>query len=74
MTPEYILKENPDFLLGGMGIKTSEEILNANPQIKETNAAKNKSIIIVNSSVLLRGSPRIVDETVKLYDEIKKLK
>ena len=74
LTPEYILKENPDFLLGGMGIKSAEEILNANPQVKETNAAKNKSIIIVNSSVLLRGSPRIVDETVKLYDEIKKLK
>ncbi len=74
LTPEYLIKENPDFLLGGMGIKTADEILNASPQIRETNAAKNNNILIVNSSVLLRGSPRIVDETIKLYNELKNLK
>ena len=57
-----------------MGIKTADEILNASPQIRETNAAKNNNILIVNSSVLLRGSPRIVDETIKLYNELKNLK
>lgn len=74
LTPEYIIEENPDFLLIGMGLNTIDEIVVANPQLKDINAIKNKNIIKANSQSLLRGSPRIVDETAKLYEEIKNLK
>lgn len=74
LTPEYIIEENPDFLLVGLGINSVDEIITANPQLKDTNAVKNKNIIKVNSQALLRGSPRIVDETMNLYEEIKNLK
>ena len=71
LTTEYILDEDPDFLLIGMGVNSIEDITTVNPQLKEVKAVKNKNIIKVNSQLLMRGSPRIVDETVKLYDEIK---
>ena len=74
LTPEYIIDENPDFLLIGLGVNSEDEILVANPQLKDINAVKNKNIIKVNSQALLRGSPRIVDETMNLYEEIKNLK
>ena len=74
LTPEYIIEENPDFLLIGLGVTSGDEIITANPQLKDTNAVKNKNIIKVNSQALLRGSPRIVDETMNLYEEIKNLK
>ena len=74
LTPEYIIEENPDFLLIGLGVNNEDEIITANPQLKDINAVKNKNILKVNSQALLRGSPRIVDETMKLYDEIKNLK
>ena len=74
LTPEYIIEENPDFLLVGLGVSSEDEIVTANPQLKDTNAVKNKNIIKVNSQALLRGSPRIVDETMNLYEEIKNLK
>ena len=74
LTPEYIIEENPDFLLVGLGVTSEDEIITANPQLKGTNAVKNKNIIKVNSQALLRGSPRIVDETMNLYEEIKNLK
>ena len=74
LTPEYIIEENPDFLLVGLGINSVDEIVTANPQLKDINAVKNKNIIKVNSQALLRGSPRIVDETMNLYEEIKNLK
>jgi iron complex transport system substrate-binding protein len=74
LTPEYIIEENPDFLLIGLGVTSEDDIITANPQLKDINAVKNKNIIKVNSQALLRGSPRIVDETMKLYEEIKNLK
>ncbi len=74
LTPEYVIEENPDFLLVGLGVTSEDEIVTANPQLKDTNAVKNKNIIKVNSQALLRGSPRIVDETMNLYEEIKNLK
>lgn len=74
LSPEYIIEENPDFLLVGLGINNEDEIVTANPQLKDINAVKNKNIIKVNSQALLRGSPRIVDETMNLYEEIKNIK
>ncbi|MCP5455450.1 MAG: ABC transporter substrate-binding protein [Thermotogae bacterium] len=73
LSPEYILKENPDFLLGAMSIRKTDDILNANPMIKNTRAGKNKNIFIVDSSKILRPSPRLVEEIVILYKELSEI-
>ncbi|PWJ92099.1 iron complex transport system substrate-binding protein [Oceanotoga teriensis] len=73
LSPEYILKENPDFLIGAMSIKKPEDILNANPMINKTNAGKNKNILLVDSSKILRPSPRIIEEIESLYKELSNI-
>lgn len=73
LSPEYILKENPDFLLGAMSIRKTDDILNANPMTKNTRAGKNKNIFIVDSSKILRPSPRLVEEIVILYKELSEI-
>ncbi|MDN5341987.1 MULTISPECIES: ABC transporter substrate-binding protein [Oceanotoga] len=73
LSPEYILKENPDFLIGAMSIKKPEDILNASPMINKTNAGKNKNILLVDSSKILRPSPRIIEEIESLYEELSNI-
>jgi iron complex transport system substrate-binding protein len=74
LSPEFILKENPDFLIGAMSIKSKEDIINGSPLIKNTKAIKNKNVFLVASDKLLRPSPRIFDEIEILYNELRKLK
>ncbi len=74
ISPEYLLAKNPNIIIGGMGINSVEDIVNANPFVKETDAVKNNNVFIVDSSKILRGSPRIFDEIEKLYEEIKNVK
>ena len=72
ISPEYLLKQNPDILMGAMSMKTAKEITDANPFVKETKAGKNNSIFIVDSSQILRGSPRIFGAIKELKEEIEK--
>lgn len=74
ISPEFLLKENPDFLAGAMSIKSPDDILNSNSIIKEVNAGKNKNIFIVDSTKILRGSPRIFEAINELYSELKNIK
>ncbi|WP_300357308.1 ABC transporter substrate-binding protein [Fusobacterium sp.] len=74
ISSEFLLKENPDFIAGSMAIKSSDDILNSNNIIKEVNAGKNKNIFIVDSTKILRGSPRIFEAINELYSELKKIK
>lgn len=74
ISQEYLLKENPDFLAGGMGIKTLEEIKESNAVIKETTAGKKGNFLVVDSTKILRGSPRIFDEMEKFYEELIEIK
>lgn len=74
LSPEFLLKENPDFLVGAMSIRTPEDILNSNPMIKEINAGKNNNIFIVDSTKILRGSPRIFEAMEEFYSELQKVK
>lgn len=72
ISPEYLLAKNPNIIIGAMSINSADDIVNANPFVKETDAAKNKSIFIVDSAKVLRGSPRIFDAIEELYGEIEK--
>lgn len=74
ISPEFLLQENPDFLIGAMSISKKEDILNSNSVVKLTTAGKNQNVFIVDSTKILRGSPRIFDVIKEFYNEIKDMK
>ncbi|MDO5089382.1 MAG: ABC transporter substrate-binding protein [Leptotrichiaceae bacterium] len=67
LTPEYLIKENPDVVL--TLLKNPEEIVLANPQIKNIDAVKNKKFIVLDSNQVLRGSPRTIDHIIEVYEK-----
>lgn len=71
VTNEFLIEQDPDFMVV-VGNLSVDEFLKQNPVLKHTAAAKNNKIIIVSSSSLLRGSPRLVDEIKRLYEEFIK--
>lgn len=73
ISPEFLLQENPDFLSGAMSITKAEDILNSNIIVKETTAGKNNNLFIVDSTKILRGSPRIFEAIDDFYLELKEI-
>lgn len=74
ISPEYLLSENPQIIMGAMSISSVKSIKEANPFIKNTIAGKNNNIFIVDSSKILRGSPRIFNTMEELKKEIENAK
>ena len=74
LSPEYILKENPDFLAGAMSLDSPQQIIEASNVIAKTKAGKNKNIFILDSSLMLRSSYRIFDEMEVLKSKLEKIK
>lgn len=74
ISQEFLLKENPDFLAGAMSIKSTDDIKNSNPAIKEIKAGQKDNIFIVDSNKILRGSPRIFELVEEFYEELLKVK
>jgi len=70
ISPEYLISQNPDILLGAMGIKGKQDILDSNPFVIKTTAGKKRNIAIVESSRILRPTPRIIDTVEDLYKEL----
>ncbi|WP_276796527.1 ABC transporter substrate-binding protein [Fusobacterium gonidiaformans] len=70
LSPEYVLKTNPDFLAGAMSLQSVDDIINSSNVIAKTKAGKNKKIFILDSSMILRDSYRIFDEIEKLQQKI----
>lgn len=73
LSPEYILKENPDFLAGAMALDNPKQIIEASNIIPKTKAGKNNKIFILDSSSILRSSYRIFDEILTLKEELEKI-
>ena len=73
VSTEFILTQDPDYIIvvGGMG-GDGENFLKQNPVLKKTTAAKNDKILIVPSSLLLRGTPRIGEAVDKFYELLSK--
>ena len=69
LSPEYILKENPDFLAGAMSLDDPQQIIEASNVIPKIKAGKNNNIFILDSSVILRSSYRIFDEMEVLKEK-----
>ena len=73
LSPEYILKENPDFLAGAMSLDNPKQIIEASNVIPKTKAGKNNNIFILDSSLILRSSYRIFDEMEVLKEKLDKI-
>ena len=73
LSPEYILKENPDFLAGAMSLDDPQQIIEASNVIPTITAGKNNNIFILDSSVILRSSYRIFDEMEVLKEKLNKI-
>lgn len=73
LSPEYILKENPDFIAGAMSLDSPNQIFEASNVISKTKAGKNNNIFILDSSSILRSSHRIFDEMLILKEKLEKL-
>lgn len=69
LTPEYIIKENPDIIL--TFVKDPQEIVKANPQIKDISAKKNNKFVVLETGQILRGSPRMIDYIADVYQKTK---
>lgn len=74
LSPEYILKENPDFLAGAMSLDNPQQIIEASNVIPKTKAGKNNNVFILDSSVILRSSYRIFDEIEVLKEKLDKIR
>ena len=70
VTPEFIIKENPDIII--TLLPNPAQIVAANPQLKNVNAIKNSKFIVVNSSQILRGSPRTIDQIEEIAKSVAK--
>lgn len=74
LSPEFLLAENPDILVGSMAIKNKNDILNSNPIVKQTKAGQKGNIMIIESDKILRGTPRVIDALEELYQELSNVK
>ena len=70
VTPEFIIKENPDMII--TLLPNPSQIVATNPQLKNVNAIKNNKFIVVNSSQILRGSPRTIDQIEEIAKAVTK--
>ena len=70
VTPEFIMKENPDIII--TLLPNPAQIVATNPQLKNVNAIKNSKFIVVNSSQILRGSPRTIDQIEEIAKAVAK--
>ena len=68
--PEFIMKENPDIII--TLLPNPAQIVATNPQLKNVNAIKNSKFIVVNSSQILRGSPRTIDQIQEIAKAVTK--
>ncbi|WP_297195348.1 ABC transporter substrate-binding protein [uncultured Campylobacter sp.] len=62
ISSEFILKQNPDLIIIGIGARDIKELITQNEVLKNTNAYKNGQILLYdNTHVLLRLSPIMIE-------------
>lgn len=71
ISAEFILKQDPDLLI--LGINADSKILNTNPLLSKTKAAKTGQIYNnENTHILLRLSPKIIDRIKEFKAKLEK--
>ena len=71
ISPEVMLTENPDIIIGTMKIHSAEDTVKANEFLKYSKAYKNNNIYIFESEKILRATPRIADGIEEIYEVVK---
>ncbi|GAB3653688.1 ABC transporter substrate-binding protein [Hymenobacter agri] len=66
LTREYILKLNPDVLLGGSFGKLDSTFFKNYPELKRINAYKNRRVYPITGNLLERPGPRVVESVREL--------
>ncbi len=66
LTREYILKINPDILLGGSFGNMDTTFFKLYPELKKMNAYRNKRIYDVTDDLQSRPSPRVMQSVLEL--------
>lgn len=61
LTAEYILKINPDVILGGAQVGLEKDFFELHKELKRTNAYKNRQYFTINDDYLSRPGPRVVE-------------
>lgn len=71
ISPDVMLTENPDIIIGTMKIHSAEDIVKTNEFLKYSKAYKNNNIYIFESEKILRATPRIADGIEEIYEVVK---
>ncbi|GAA4053273.1 ABC transporter substrate-binding protein [Hymenobacter glaciei] len=66
LTREYILKLNPDVLLGGSFEKLDSTFFKNYPELKRINAYQSRRVFAITGNLLERPSPRVVESVREL--------
>ena len=66
LTREYVLKLNPDVLLGGTKEKLEQSFFSLYPELRRINAYKNNRIYEPNDDLMSRPGPRVVESLKEL--------
>ena len=71
ISPDVMLTENPDIIIGTMKIHSAKDIVKTNEFLKYSKAYKNNNIYVFESEKILRATPRIADGIEEIYEVIK---
>ncbi|MDB5270997.1 MAG: iron transporter substrate-binding protein [Hymenobacter sp.] len=66
LTREYVLKLNPDVLLGGSFEKLDSTFFKNYPELKRINAYKNRRVFPITGNLMERPGPRVVESVREL--------
>ncbi len=66
LTREYILKLNPDVLLGGSFGQLDSTFFKNYPELKRINAYKNRRVFAITGNLMERPGPRVVESVREL--------
>ncbi len=68
---EYLVSKNPDIILYGLRIASKDELVKSNTSFKYLKAINNNNVYFLELHSLLRGSPSIIEEIIKIKKDIE---
>ena len=71
LTREYVLKLNPDVLLGGSFEKLDSTFFKNYPELKRISAYKNRRVYPITGNLLERPGPRVVESVRELQEVLR---
>ncbi len=71
INPEFLVAKDPDVILYGLQISSKDELLRANPAFQYLKAMKQDHVYFLELHTLLRGSPSIIDQIVRIKKDLE---